>query len=107
VKYEIAESFNNYLSIIGTTTSKNIPNFKQSYMNYLNRSTVISNSIFKEHVDSSYIIETADQLKSKLNSWHDEISAKLVQETLSDISIPTTRIVNRSLDSGPSSAKNC
>ncbi len=60
----------------------------------------ISNSIFIEPVDSSYIIETANKLKPKLSSGHDEISTKLLKETLSEIIIPITHIINRSLDSG-------
>ena len=71
-------------------------------MNYLNRSTGISNSLFIEPVNSSYIVETANKLKPKLSSGHDEISTKLLQETLSDIIIPITQIINRSLDLGKS-----
>jgi hypothetical protein len=100
VKSEITESFNNYFSNIGIATSQNIPKSKQSYTNYLNRSIGISNSIFIEPVDSSYIIETANKLKPKLSSGHDEISTKLLKETLLEIIIPITHIINRSLDSG-------
>jgi hypothetical protein len=100
VKSEITESFNNYFSNISIATSQNIPKSKQSYTNYLNRSTGISNSIFIEPVDSSYIIETANKLQPKLSSVHDEISPKLLKETLSEIIIPITHIINRSLDSG-------
>ena len=88
-KSEIAELFNNHFSNIGITTSKNIPKSKQYYMIDLQVCLIVS----------SYIIETANRLKPKLSSGHDEISTKLLQEILSDISIPITHIINRSLDS--------
>ena len=72
----------------------------ETYTSYLNKSTGIYDSIIIEPVDSSYIIETVRKLKSKLSSGHDEISTKLLQETLSEIIIPMTHIINRSLDSG-------
>ena len=49
---------------------------------------------------NSCIIETANKLKPKLSSGHDEISTKLLQETISEIIIPITHIINRSLESG-------
>jgi len=72
----------------------------ETYTSYLNKSTGIYDSIIIEPVDSSYIIETVRKLKSKLSSGHDEISTKLLQETLSEIIVPITHVINRSLDSG-------
>jgi len=99
-KSEITDLFNNYFCNIGIVTSQNIPKAKQTYTSYLNKSTGMTNSIFIEPVDSSYIIETVRKLKSKLSSGHDEISTKLLQKTLSEIIVLITRIINRSLDSG-------
>ena len=39
-----------------------MPTAKQTYTTHLNRSTSISNSIFIEPVDSSYIFETLENL---------------------------------------------
>ena len=72
-KSEITDSFNNYFSNISIVTNQNIPKAKQTYTSYLNKSTGISDSIFIEPVDSSYIIETVRNFKSKLSSGHDEI----------------------------------
>ena len=58
----------------------------------------MSNSIFIEPIDSSYIIETVR--KSKISSGHNEISTKILQKTISEINIPITHMINRSLDSG-------
>ena len=97
-KLEIAEGFNKYFSHIGLKTGQNVPATPHNFMHYLPQS--IGDSIFIEPITTDTVISTADKLKPKLSSGHDDISSKLLKETISIISEPLTHIINVSLDSG-------
>lgn len=95
---QIAESFNNYFAKIGATTSQNVPRSKTNYTDYLKNS--LSNSMYLESIDPSHVLEIVKHLKPKTSSGHDDISTKLVKETIINIVQPLTHIINRSLDTG-------
>ena len=60
----------------------------------------LPHSMFLEPVSPSTVIATSGKLKSKLSSGHDEISTKLLKDTIDAISIPIADIINRSFDIG-------
>ena len=59
--------------------------------------TPLINSIFLETIETYHVIEIACKLKPKISSGQDEISTKLLKETIEYIKYPLTHIINRSL----------
>jgi len=53
-----------------------------------------------EEIDYLFAMNIVKTLKSKIDSGFDEISFKLIKETISNIINPLTRIINRSLNTG-------
>ena len=58
------------------------------------------NSMLLEQIDQQHIIDAANKLKPKTSSGHDDISTKLMKETIQNIILPITHIINRSFASG-------
>ena len=56
--------------------------------------------MFLEPVTQSLVINTTAKLKPKVSSGHDEISTKLLKETITNIIAPMTHIINTSLNTG-------
>ena len=94
----IAESFNNYFSTIGSKTGKNVPHTNAQYTDYLMDPHM--NSMFIDPVTPADILNATRKLKSKYSSGHDEISSKLLKDTIHNIHIPITHIVNLSFSTG-------
>jgi hypothetical protein len=97
-KTEIAEAFNNYFSKIGETTSQSVPKSKKNYVDFLKNP--LTNSMFLEPIDTSHVIEAANKLKPKFSTGHDDISTKLLKETIHIIKSPITHIINKSFNTG-------
>jgi len=97
-KSEIAEEFNNYFSKIGESTGQSVPKSQRNYNDYLKNPTL--NSMFLEPIDISHVIEAANKLKPKLSVGHDDISSKLLKDTIHNIKLPLTHIINKSFSSG-------
>ncbi len=95
---EIADSFNKYFSNIGKTTSDNVPKTRAKFTDYMK--TPLVNSIFLETIEPDQVIEITNKLKPKLSAGPDEISSKLLKETIEYIIYPLTHIINRSLLTG-------
>ena len=60
----------------------------------------IINSMFIGTVDQSEVNATANKLKSKLSHGHDDISTKLLKNTITNILQPITHIINVSFNTG-------
>lgn len=97
-KSTIAESFNDYFSRIGLETGQNVPVTDAKYIDFL--PDPFPRSIFIDPVAPSDITNTVRKLKSKSSFGHDEISTKLLKETINNIAIPITYILNRSFSIG-------
>ena len=95
---KIAESFNKYFSSIGIKTSENVPKANKHYSEYL--TNPITNSMFLEPVEPSHIFEIVNKLKPKTSCGHDQISSKMIKDTIKNIAIPLSHIINRSLSTG-------
>ena len=93
-KIEISESFNKYFSSVGLKTSQNVPVTNMKFTDYLPNQT--RHSLFLEPVTPLLITNTTAKLKPKSSSGHDEISTKLLTETINNIIIPITDIINKS-----------
>ena len=97
-KHTIAEEFNSYFSNIGHKTGQNVPVAPHTFTHYLPDPVV--QSMFLEPITENTIIQTAQKLKSKLSSGHDDISTKLLKETIAIISTPLSHIINISFVTG-------
>ena len=94
----IAESFNDYFSKIGHETGQNVPSTDVNYSDFLSNQHPYS--MFIDPVVPCDITNTAHKLKSKSSFGHDEISTKLLKQTINNITLPITHIVNRSFITG-------
>ena len=94
----IAETFNDYFSKIGYETGQNVPSTDVNYSDF--SSDQYSHSIFIDPVVPSDITNTAHKLKSKSSFGHDEISTKLLKQTINNITLPITHMINRSFITG-------
>ena len=97
-KLQAAEGFNNYFSKIGIQTSQNVPPSNKGFRDYMPRPVL--NSMFIEPVLPSDVLSVATKLKPKSSCGHDDISTKLLKQTLDYIIQPITHIINRSFDTG-------
>ena len=91
---KIAESFNKYFSSIDIKSSENVPKSNKHYSEYL--ANPITNSMLLEPVEPSHIFEIVNKLKPKTSCGHDQISFKMIKDTIQNIAIPLLHIINRS-----------
>ena len=94
----IAEEFNNFFSKIGQSVSDNVPNSQSHYTDHLKGQFPDNFNLIP--VDPVEILKTAKQMKPKTSQGHDNISTKLLKETIDLILIPLTHIINQSFTSG-------
>ena len=77
---QICESFNEYFSNIGLKTSQNVNTSDKHFSHYMPNK--LKNSMYLEPIESQVVLEAAIKLKAKLSSGHDNISTKLIKETI-------------------------
>ena len=80
-------------SKIGFETGQNDPTTGVNYSDF--SSDKYSHIICIDHVVPSDITNTAHELKSKSSFGHYEISTILLKQTINNITLPITHIVNR------------
>jgi hypothetical protein len=97
-KDQAAHAFNKYYSKIGLDTSANIPVTQSEFSKYMPDPTL--DSMVLENVDLNHITKVTKQLKPKSSYGHDQISTKLLKESINNIGEPITYIINRSLSTG-------
>lgn len=97
-KTEIANAFNKYFSNIGAKTAQNVAHSNKRFDDYLTQPNL--NSIFLEPIEAEHTINIVSKLKPKLSSGHDDISTKLLKQTIYNIRYPITHIINRSILTG-------
>lgn len=97
-KVQIAEGFNNFFSNIGLQTSHNVPTSNKCFSSFMPQP--LAHSFFLGPVAPSEVLNFTKKLKPKLSSGHDNISNKLLKETIDDILVPMTHIINQSLATG-------
>ena len=71
---------------------------KKRYTDNLENS--VCNRIYLESIDLSLIIDVVKKLKPKTSRGHDEISTKLVKESIVNIIQPSPHIINLSFNTG-------
>ena len=98
-KQTIANNFNTYFSNIGKDISNNVPISEFDYSHYMKTPTHKHN-MFLDPVNPLDIIETTSKLKAKTSQGHDQISCKLMKDTIAHIALPLSHIINQSLSTG-------
>jgi len=94
----IANNFNEYFANIGPKTNQTIPISEAKLIDYL--PAPLTMSMFLGPLDVFKVVETTNKLKTKTSSRYDEISTKLLKETIHNISTLLTHIINQSFQTG-------
>ena len=97
-KQEASEGFNDFFSKIGLHTSHSVPKTNTCFKSYM--PPLLPNSIFIEPVSHSDVLNSVNKLKSKASCGYDNVSTKLLKESIQYIIEPLTHIINRSFDTG-------
>ena len=79
-------------------TSQNVPHSDKNFQDFMPESII--HSMFIESVEQSEVYAIANKLKSKLSHGHDDISTKLLKNTITNILQPITHIINLSFNTG-------
>ena len=94
----IVNSFNTFFSNVGKTISKNIPDVKASFTDYLTEEN--NSSLFLNPTSVFEIIEFSKTLKPFKASGPDDISPRVVRECIHFIAEPLCDIYNKSISTG-------
>jgi len=95
-RYKAAKGFNDFFSNVGHQTSHNVPKTDKSFSSFM--PPPLPDSMFIEPVTPTEVLNIANKLKSKSSYGHDNISSKLLKETILYIIKPITHIINISFD---------
>ena len=97
-KKEIVDSFNRFFSTIGSDISDKVPVSQIPYSQFLNQRH--DKSIFLDPTTPLDTINITSKLKNKTSQGHDNISTKLIKQSIEQISTPLTHILNQSMTTG-------
>ena len=95
---EIAEEFNNFFVNIGEQTAKNLPQPTNSFSDYLNGNYAAN--LFMFPTCEAEILHTTTNLKASTSEGYDNVSTKLLKQTVKEVATPLAHIVNLSLSHG-------
>lgn len=103
---EIANKFCKYFSEIGKQYADNISASSKSPQYYLGQ-TPKTNSMFFHPTDPDEINKILTTLKAKTSTGHDNMSTKFLKQISSNITVPLSIIINKSMSEGtvPNSMK--
>ena len=97
-KTEICNKFNKFFATIGSDISDSVPVTQTSYANYLPYQH--NTSMFLTPITIQDTISVASKLKNKTSQGHDNISSKLMKQSIEYIALPLTHIINQSMTTG-------
>ena len=92
------DSFNRFFSTIGSDISDKVPVSQTPYSQFLNQRH--DKSIFLDPIAPLDTINITSKLKNKTSQGHDNISTKLIKQSIEQISTPLTHILNQSMTTG-------
>ena len=95
---QIAESFNNYFVNIGNSITNSISGSTTGYKRYLNKQ--YNSNFFLNPVVPTDLINTAKKLNSKRSEGPDNISTKIMKDSIDEIATPLCHVFNLSFTSG-------
>ena len=97
-KKEIANGFNEFFTNIGKNLADSILETGMCYTRHLQNNN--NRSFFMSPVTPDEIISIVKTLKPKTSKGHDEISTKLIKDSIHHIAIPLAHVINLSISSG-------
>lgn len=97
-KTEICNKFNAFFATVGSNISNSVPNTPIPYTNFLPNPHY--QSMFFDPIFPHDIINIVSKLKSKTSQGHDNLSSKLVKQSIHQIAIPMAHIINQSMVTG-------
>ena len=103
----ISNEFNKFFVNVGQTTSESVPKSSKQYSEYLAKAQRSQRSFFLNPTDPNELVQLCNRLKPKTSVGHDDISTKLMKDTIIGIAEPLSHIFNLSFIHGivPSAMK--
>ena len=95
---EIATSFNTFFTGIGKTLNESLGKPSKSFHNHMKGH--YPNNFYLKPISPAELIDISRKIRSKTSKGHDGISSKLMKETIHEIAIPLTHIMNLSFSNG-------
>lgn len=95
----ISDSFCKYFTCIGKTFADNIPAAHRSMQHYLGTNRNL-NSMYLSPCDPGEIDKIIKSFVTKKSSGHDGINSTLIKPISDAVSIPLTKVINLSLETG-------
>ena len=104
-KTSIANKFNEYFVSIGKTLNDKIKKTQVNFSQYIQQNH--PHSMFFDPIEINDLFKAASKIKAKNSVGFDDISSKIMKQTLTPISHPLLHIFNRSMQTGifPTSMK--
>ena len=97
---EIADSFGQFYSTLGSSLAQKIPDSQQSAKDYLAKIPQNLHSMLLFPTSQQEVNRIIDGLPSKSSSGHDDVSNILLKSLKSSLTYPMTLIFNQSLETG-------
>ena len=89
-RHEIVNKFNTFFANIGKDISNSVPQANNHYSHYMKQRH--NRSMFLDPVTPADILKTITKLKPKTSLGHDNISSKLVKNSIDHIILPLTHM---------------
>ena len=97
-KKQIAEEFNNFFINISSNIHSRLPNHNSTPISFSQPQGI--HTFFLDPIDPQDIIEVSKIIKPKLSAGFDNISSKLMKDTIDLTAIPLAHIINLSFETG-------
>lgn len=97
-KESMASHFNQYFATVGSNINNSVPDTNSTYLDFLPGN--VRDSFFLNAVTNLDIVNTSKHIKSKNSTGHDDISSKLLKETIREVAGPLAHIFNLSVSQG-------
>ncbi len=97
-KHEIVNAFNGFFAKIGSEISKNVPTTQTPFSDFLPNPH--NTSMFLDPLIPQDTIDITSKLKPKTSKGHDNITTKLVKQSIECIATPLTHIIYQSMVTG-------
>ena len=94
-EYANHDRWRKFFANIGHDISNDVPSAQHRYSYYMNAAH--NQSMFLDSINQFDVIETASKIKAKISQGHDQISCKLMTETMAHITLPLAHIINQIL----------
>jgi hypothetical protein len=99
-KLLMANKFNEYFTIVGSSLAAKIPTIAGDFSIYVNNGQSVSQSFLAQSSDPTEIINIVNQFKPNKSAGYDDIHPSVIINVIPFIAQPISNIVNLSLSTG-------